>query len=129
MGSPTNTTEYSATYTGPKTDGIKKSVRVLPNGLATANFQEGNAFVHFNTTTTGTQVKSGQGTLVALFIGTAGSGSSISIYDNIAGTTNPIATVNGQVTQPTYLPFGAAVANGIWIVIAGGTPDVTVTFL
>ena len=130
MAQNTNSTEYSATYTGPKLDGIKKSARVLPNGVAQANFQEGNSFVHYSSTTTGTQIKSGQGVLVSVFIGSGAASSTVSLYDNIAGTTNPIAILTTQnTTAPTFLPFSVAVTNGIWIVIAGGNPDVTVTFL
>ena len=129
MANTGNSTIYSASWSGNTMDAIHKSYRVLPNGVVQAAFQEGNSWTHFSGATAGTQVKTGVGTIVAVFIGTQATGS-IALYDNTSAAT-PIAvvTTSSSNTVPSFLPFGTALATGLYVVIVGTSPDITITYL
>lgn len=55
--------------------------------------------VPFQLSSTGGLVKSGNGTLVGIFISSASAAPTVTVYDNTTGTTNPIV--------PTFTPAAA----------------------
>jgi len=72
-------------------------------------------------------VRGGAGLLHAVTVNTKGAGSTVSVYDANNGTTNPIAVIDSANNAGTFF-YDAAVLNGITVVIAGGTPDITVLY-
>lgn len=122
---------YSASPSNvPLTDLFVRSYRQLPNGIAQAAFQEGNAYLNITANTAGTTVKTGQGTLVAVMINTKGaSGNVVTFYDNTAASGTKIATID-TTSSLTYLPYNAAFTIGLTVVMATGTPaDITLMYL
>ena len=74
-----------------------------------------------------TTVKSGLGLLHTVNVTVAGASSTITVYDNTAGSGTVIATIDGSVTN-SFL-FDAAFNTGLTFVIAGATPpDVSLTY-
>ena len=76
-----------------------------------------------------TTVKTGSGLLHTINVTTAGAaGSTITVYDNTAGSGTVIATIDGTVLQ-SYL-FDSEFLTGLTVVIAGSTaPKVTFSYL
>lgn len=130
MASATNTTQYSATYTGPKTDAIHKQYRVLPNGIVAASYLEGTSFLNITATTASTVIKTGAGTLCAVFINGGSSTSTVTLYDNTAASGTKIGTISTLASQsPIFLPFNAAFATGLTVAATITSTDITVTYL
>jgi hypothetical protein len=131
MASPHGTTRivYSASVNAPFRDVEMRSYRQLPNGIAVANFLEGNSYI--NVTANGTTtIKTGIGTFCALMINTkGGSGNTVTIYDNTAASGTKICTID-TTSSLTFLPYNAAFATGLTIVMATGTPaDITIMYI
>lgn len=91
--------------------------------------ETGRPYAHISTATT-TTVKSGAGSLHSITINTLGTvASTITVYDNTAGSGTVIAVLNSLSTgQGTYI-YNAAFATGLTLVTTGTVaPDVTVTY-
>lgn len=84
----------------------------------------GNSFANITTNTT-TVVKTGSGVLDRIVIGTAGTSSVITVYDNTAASGTKIGTVSGDAQA--VLVFGVRFATGLTIVTTGA-PNVTVSY-
>jgi hypothetical protein len=69
-------------------------------------------------------VKQGPGALVALVINQAGT--TISVYDNVSGTGNPIALFT--TAGPGTYAFNVRFNNGLHIVTTGN-PDITISYV
>jgi hypothetical protein len=87
----------------------------------------GNSFANITTATT-TAVKASAGVLVRVIVGTAGAGSTLTIYNNTgAGTDAPIATMT-TAAQGSF-EFNVTCSAGIKVVSASGTPaNITVVY-
>ena len=86
--------------------------------------ESSNTYSNITTATT-TAVKSGSGVLVSLVVGTAGSSSTATIYDNTAGSGTKIATINTD-SLGSYI-FNCRFATGLTIVTVG-TPKITAIY-
>jgi hypothetical protein len=75
-----------------------------------------------NATTT---VKSGSGVLDRIVVNTAGTSSTVTVYDNTAGSGTKIATASGNAQ--VVLSYGVHFATGLTIVTTG-SPDITVSY-
>lgn len=69
-------------------------------------------------------VKAGPGALLTMIINQAGT--TISIYDNTSGTSNPIALL--ATAGPGTYQFEVRFQNGLHVVTTG-TPDVTLSYI
>lgn len=79
------------------------------------------------TTDVGTLVKTGAGTLNAITVGTAGTGSTAAIYDGIDNTGTLLSTAT--TTAQGQIPYGIPFATGLYIVTAGaGAANLTVSY-
>ncbi len=82
---------------------------------------------HISTAAT-TAVKSGSGVLHAVTVGTGGTGSTLTIYDNTAASGTIISVVNTAAQASLVLDVGFSV--GLTVVSAGGTPaDITISYV
>lgn len=74
-----------------------------------------------------TTFKSSPGILHAITVGTLGTSTVVTVYDNTTASGNPIATITPTVVG-TFL-FDATFVTGLTVVVAGtGTPSVTVLY-
>lgn len=81
------------------------------------------------TTATTQTIKSGSGVLYAVEVVTGGAGSSVTVYDNTAGSgTKLIDAAPTDVTRACYTPGPPGMAGdfetGLTVVTSGGTPAV-----
>ncbi len=92
------------------------------------NPSSGSALLYSNIpTSTTTVVKTGSGLLHAININTIGTTSTVTVYDNTAGSGTKIATLS-SVAQ-NCLIYDCKFTTGLTIVTAGGAPaDITVTY-
>lgn len=75
-----------------------------------------------------TTVKSGQGTLWSITLNKPVSGSTITIYDNTAGSSTKIGTItNTTDVKPYWLKYGIHFETGLTIVTSGAD-DITVCY-
>lgn len=98
------------------------SALVIANKSAVA--PASNTFAYISTATT-TAVKSGSGVLEKIIVSTVGSSSTVTIYDNTAGSGTIIGVINSD-SLGTY-EYGGRFATGLTIVTVG-TPKVTVVY-
>jgi hypothetical protein len=77
--------------------------------------------------TTGYQVKTGAGVFKGLSINTAGLTSSATIYDGTSTSGKKLGTYN--TLSQNFIPANYAFTNGLFVVLAGGTPaDITIAY-
>lgn len=81
-------------------------------------------FVHLTATTT---VPGTESTLMTVNVNTAVPGSTVSIYNGSAAAANLLAVIDGGTIASKG--YGVYVPNGINVVVAGGSPDVTIGYL
>lgn len=98
------------------------SALVLSNKAATA--AASNKYSNITTATT-TAVKSGSGIVERIVVNKVGSSSTVTVYDNTAGSGTKIATINSD-SLGTY-HYGCRFGTGLTVVTVG-TPDVTVVY-
>ena len=88
--------------------------------------EAGNLYNHITTATT-TNVKSGAGVMHMVTVGTAGTTSTTTIYDNTAASGTIIAVVNSSGTG--YWQYDVTFTVGLTVVTTGSpAPDVTVSY-
>jgi uncharacterized protein (AIM24 family) len=109
------------TYTTPIATGDSPLVMANKQAAVAVN---GDAF-HNLTGNATTTVKTGSGVLERIVINTAGTSSTITVYDNTAGSGTKIATASGNAQ--TVLSYNVRFATGLTIVTTG-SPDVTVGY-
>ncbi|MDE2105751.1 MAG: hypothetical protein KGL39_51480, partial [Patescibacteria group bacterium] len=91
---------------------------VEPKGASAKNYSANNA---------GDQVKTGAGVLQGLTINTAGTTSSVTLYDGLSTAGVKLATIS-SVAQGA-LTFNIAFTTGLFAVLAGGAAaDVTLSY-
>ena len=79
------------------------------------------------TTSTSTLVKNGVGTFGRVTVNTAQVGATVTVYDGIDNTGVKLATI--RAAAQVSLAYGIALATGLYVVTAGGTPaDVTIAY-
>lgn len=100
---------------------------VVASNQSTLNVQQvGYSFQNITTSTT-TTVKSGAGVLHLVNVNTLGTvASTITIYDNTAGSGTKIATIN-SLTLSGPFQFDIAFSTGLTLVTTGA-PDITVSY-
>jgi hypothetical protein len=124
-------TAADAAWTSGSGSAIALLKAIAAQAISTTPVQtfESNSFSNLlaNATTT---VKSGAGTLVGININTKGaSANTLTIYDNTAGSGTKIGTVDTVNGVIGHIPFKAAFATGLTVVIATGTAaDITVIY-
>lgn len=86
----------------------------------------GNSYTNITTATT-TTCKASAGVLVRIIVNTVGAGSTLTIYDNTAGSGTKIGTMTTAI-QCSHT-FDVTCATGITVVSASGTPaDITIVW-
>lgn len=118
--SPPGAIATDLTYTTLPQD--TDSALILSNKRATESAS--NKFTYISTATT-TAVKATSGVLEKIIVGTVGSSSTVTIYDNTAGSGTVIGVINSD-SLGTY-HFGGRFGTGLTIVTVG-TPKVTVVY-
>lgn len=101
------------------------SALVIANKVAVA--QSGaNSYKNITTAAT-TAVKATAGVLERVIVNTAGAGSTITLYDNTAGSGTKIATMTSAAQG--VLSFNCSFTTGLTAVTASGTPaDITIIY-
>lgn len=101
----------------------------ITDGAGNLSPASGNwSYAHVATSTT-TVVKSGAGVLHTIVVGTDGTvASSVTVYDNTAGSGTVISVINSLSSTQTYT-YDCAFTTGLTIVTTGtAAPDITVTY-
>lgn len=93
-------------------------------GVAQARLGNGNSYANITTNTT-TTVKTGAGILDKIQINTAGTTSTITIYDSLTATGTKIGTASGNAQAG--LSYNIRFTTGLTIVTTGA-PDLTVSY-
>lgn len=120
---PARATDTSLSYTTPIQTSDTPLVIEHKQAVAQVN---GNSYANITTATT-TTVKSGAGVLDKIVVNSAGSGSTITIYDNTAGSGTKIGTATGAAQ--TTLTYNVHFSTGLTIVTASGSAaDITVSY-
>jgi len=89
---------------------------------------EGYAAANIPTNTT-TVVKSGSGLLHSVIINTRGVATTVTLYDNTAGSGTKLATIDTTLSTTSFL-YDIGFRNGLTAVTAGTTPaDLTITWM
>lgn len=104
----------------------KAAVAATTTAAKLTTLEAGNSFVNITTATT-TAVKASGGVLERIIVNTAGAGSTLTIYNNTAGSGAKVGTMTtaAQCSQT----FNVACSTGITVVTASGTPaDITVVY-
>lgn len=89
-----------------------------------AELRNDNNFAYIDSATT-TQVKTGDGQLVAIVIGTSDAGS-IKVIDGVSGTTTNLGEIESDAPAGTYW-FNTAFGDGLRIV-TGAATKITVVY-
>lgn len=106
--------------------GNKAAVAATTTAAKITEAQAGNSFVNITTATT-TAVKATPGVLVRIIVNTVGAGSTLTIYNNTAGSGAKVGTMTTAI-QGSY-EFNVACSVGITVVSASGTAaDITVVY-
>lgn len=75
---------------------------------------------------TTTSIAPGPAVLVGVTVNTAAASSTVTIYDNTAASGNKIATIDSS--QLGNFSYFVRAKKGITVVIAGGNPDITLSY-
>lgn len=98
----------------------------IDNPVFTASGDSGTRHASISTSTT-TQVLTGEGVLVRVVVAKKGTtASDVVIYDNTASTGTPIVTIDSLSSGGTY-EFGIPVTTGIRVVTTGA-PNIVVVY-
>ncbi len=112
-----NKQAVAATTTAAQTTAAAAALAVQNGGGSFANI----------TTATTTAVKATPGVLERIIVNTAGAGSTLTIYNNTAGSGAKVGTMT-TAAQGSF-EFNVACSTGITVVSASGTPaDITVVY-
>ncbi len=111
---------------------IRPNIKTLAKGsvsatgyLETGKGQTAKSYAHFNATTAGTLVKTGNGILGRVIIGDAGSAMVVTIYDGTSTAGNVVAVLKVAGS----FEFNVEFATGLFVVIAATTPgDVSIEY-
>ncbi|MFM0428197.1 hypothetical protein PQQ75_04205 [Paraburkholderia aspalathi] len=73
-----------------------------------------------------TLLKTGIGSLGGVVVGTGAAGATITLYDGTNTSGTLIAVLSAAAPVP--LTFGVSFFTGLYVVVAGGSPNVTVSY-
>ena len=70
-----------------------------------------------------------EGALHTIVLNTLDDGITVTVYDGVDGTGEVVAVITTDLNQPTTLLYDIHMATGIYISVAGGACDLTVSYI
>lgn len=118
------------TNTVPVSVAATLDVKQVSGAIWSVNaFPAGNSYFNVSGATTSTVLKTGAGVIHTLTINTRGTGSVATLYDDIAGVSNPIAAIDTTLSTTAFL-YDIAFINGLTLVTSGASgANLTVSYV